>query len=218
MREFVDQLPDQSIEVTSAATTLATFVVSGTLTLFLLLYGPRMFDAGFDQIRDERRRTELRRFAIVAVAKTQRYAMGSLAGMVFFGLITYVIARLIDLPAPTPLAVVAGVLSALPYFGLVLGALPLLLLSAGLTSPGQASGAPGGLPRPAGRAGRAVAAVAAAPLALRRPRGDGRWSGCSATTSTGSAGCCSAASSGSSSSPWPTPPPAPCSCRAPAHR
>ncbi len=58
--------------------------------------------------------------------------LGSLATMLVIGLIVYLMCRLFELPAPTPLAVVAGLLSALPYFGVALGALPVLLLSAGL--------------------------------------------------------------------------------------
>ena len=130
--EFVQQLPDQTIGPADAASTAVTYVVAGTLTLFLLLYVPRMIDAGFSQIRDERRRRELRRFVLVALANTRRYVLGSLATMFAIGLIVYLMCRLFDLPAPTPLAVVAGMLSALPYFGVALGALPVLLLSAGL--------------------------------------------------------------------------------------
>ena len=130
--EFVQQLPDQTIGPADAASTAVTYVVAGTLTLFLLLYVPRMIDAGFSQIRDERRRRELRRFVLVALANTRRYVLGSLATMLVIGLIVYLMCRLFDLPAPTPLAVVAGLLSALPYFGVALGALPVLLLSAGL--------------------------------------------------------------------------------------
>ena len=130
--EFVQQLPDQTIGPADAASTAVTYVVAGTLTLFLLLYVPRMIDAGFSQIRDERRRRELRRFVLVALANTRRYVLGSLATMFAIGLIVYLMCRVFDLPAPTPLAVVAGILSALPYFGVALGALPVLLLSAGL--------------------------------------------------------------------------------------
>ena len=72
------------------------------------------------------------------MARTQRYVVGSLAGMVGFGIATYVICRVVDLPTPTPLAVVVGLLAALPYFGVLLGAIPLLLLDGGLSSPGHA--------------------------------------------------------------------------------
>ena len=130
--EFVQQLPNQTIGPADAASTAVTYVVAGTLTLFLLLYVPRMIDAGFAQVRDERRRRELRRFVLVALRTTRRYVLGSLATMLVIGLIVYLICRLFELPAPTPLAVVAGLLGALPYFGVALGAMPVLLLSAGL--------------------------------------------------------------------------------------
>ena len=136
--EWVDQLPRQSIQPTNAASTAVNFFVAGTVTLFLLLYGPRILEAGFRQIRDTHRRTELRRFALVAMVRTQRYVVGSLVGMTAFGVATYIICRVVDLPTPTPLAVVVGLLAALPYFGVVLGAIPLLVLDGGLNSPGHA--------------------------------------------------------------------------------
>jgi predicted PurR-regulated permease PerM len=132
VREFMDQLPDQTIGPEDAASTAVTYFVAGTLTLFLLLYTPRMIDAGFAQVDDVRRRRELRRFVLMALRNTRRYVLGSLAGMILFGVIVYVLCRLLELPAPAPLAVVAGLLSALPYFGVALGALPVLLLAAGL--------------------------------------------------------------------------------------
>jgi predicted PurR-regulated permease PerM len=130
--EFVKQLPTETIGPADAASTAVNYVVAGTLTLFLLLYVPRMLDAGFAQITDERRRRELRRFVLIGLANTRRYVLGSLAIMVLIGAIVYLLVRLLDLPAPTPLAVVAGLLGALPYFGVALGALPVLLLAAGL--------------------------------------------------------------------------------------
>jgi predicted PurR-regulated permease PerM len=136
--EWADQLPDQSIRPTTAATTVVNFLVAGTLTLFLMLYGPRMADAAIGQVRDERRRRELDRFAAVAITRTWRYVAGSLLGMAVFGVMTYVICRIVDLPTPTPLAVVVALLSALPYFGVVLGSLPVLILAGGLNSPREA--------------------------------------------------------------------------------
>jgi predicted PurR-regulated permease PerM len=103
-----------------------------------MLYAPRLFDTAFAQISDRDRRRELRRFVVVAMARTRRYALFSAAGMLVVGVIVYVLCRLTDVPAPTPLAVVAGLLSTLPYYGLALGALPMLLLSAGLGSWQQA--------------------------------------------------------------------------------
>jgi predicted PurR-regulated permease PerM len=132
--EFVQQLPDQSVQPSEAASTVVTYSVAGTLTLFLMLYAPKLFDAAFAQIPDRDRRRELRRFFIVAMARTRRYALFSGAGMLVVGVISYVLCRLTDVPAPTPLAVVAGLLSTLPYFGVVLGTLPILLLAAGLNS------------------------------------------------------------------------------------
>ena len=85
---------------------------------------------------DPRRATTARAAPLRARGLGQHPAvlLGSLATMFAIGLIVYLMCRLFDLPAPTPLAVVAGILSALPYFGVALGALPVLLLSAGLTA------------------------------------------------------------------------------------
>jgi predicted PurR-regulated permease PerM len=53
---------------------------------------------------------------------------------VTFGLVAYAICHLFDLPAPVVLALLAGALALLPYIGFFLGAIPIVLFTAGFES------------------------------------------------------------------------------------
>ena len=59
-----------------------------------------------------------------AFSKSQAYVDTMLAQGLFVGLLSWILFRVFDVPAPTPLAVLLGVLSLVPFVGIFVGALP----------------------------------------------------------------------------------------------
>jgi predicted PurR-regulated permease PerM len=136
--ELVQELPtrvtggsaDQSL--TAAATRGFAYVAGIVLTVFLLLYGPRMVEAGLRQIGDETRRANARRMLDRAYARWWRYVALNLVRGLAVGLLGYVACRLIGLPGAFLLGLALGVFSLVPYVGVLIGSLPIVLLALGL--------------------------------------------------------------------------------------
>ena len=68
----------------------------------------------------------------VAFGRARRYILISVALALAAGLIAFGLCWWADLPAPVVLSVFVGALSIVPGFGIMLGALPALLLASGL--------------------------------------------------------------------------------------
>ena len=117
-----------------AARRVATYVVGGILMLFLLSWGPRMGKGALAQISDDDRRTRIDVIAETAVRNGRTYLLIALAQGFVVGFVTWVVCRVADVPAPAPLGLIIGLLSAMPYLGIVLGSIPALLLAAGFRS------------------------------------------------------------------------------------
>lgn len=126
----VDQIREGARErARQAAFRAASFFVAGILTVFLLIYGPRMIEGGIAQVEDPIRRDRVRRVIESSSARARRYLGGVIAqGLVVAG-ISFGAFRLVDLPASVALAAVVGVASVVPYVGVVAGFVPALLLS-----------------------------------------------------------------------------------------
>lgn len=114
----------------------ATWFLTLILTVFMLAWGPRFASAATDQITDVERRDKAVRVLSSAFERSQRYVDVAVALAVASGLISYATFRIVDLPAPTPLALVVGVGSLVPGLGLVVAAIPAVALAGGLVSPG----------------------------------------------------------------------------------
>jgi predicted PurR-regulated permease PerM len=112
--------------------------VTTILMIFALGWGPRFGAAALGQIDDETRRERVAHVVGVAFSKSQAYLDAMLAQGVLVGLLGWLLFRLFDVPAPTPLAVLLGVLSLVPAVGIFVGALPAVMLVAGFDSFGQA--------------------------------------------------------------------------------
>lgn len=116
--------------VRANATRGIAFLASGVLMLFLVSHGPRLASAAIDALPADRR--ERWRTAIeTGYAKAWRYVVATIAKAFGAGLLTWVVASVAGLPAPRLLALWAGAWDIVPYVGVVLGVLPLLLLSIG---------------------------------------------------------------------------------------
>ncbi|HEX4489959.1 MAG TPA: AI-2E family transporter [Acidimicrobiia bacterium] len=121
-----------------AASRAGTYFVCAILTIFVLSWGPRMATAAGEQIRDPVRRTRVEHIAADAFGRWQHYIVGSVLQGLAYGVVTWIVLRLLSVPAPTPLALVVAFISIVPYMGVILGSVPALLITAGLQSFGRA--------------------------------------------------------------------------------
>jgi predicted PurR-regulated permease PerM len=109
------------------------------LTIFLVLYGPRMLAAGFGQLRNDVTRRNVMRVAEAGYRRAWRYVVRSLGTAAVGGLAAFVVSSIANLPAPSALALVFALLSVVPYFGVVVGGLPMMLLAAAGSTSGAAA-------------------------------------------------------------------------------
>lgn len=142
---FVNDLPQRlrggspADAIRSAATRGLAYLATSVLTLFLLLHGPRLARAAFEQIPDVELRERSRRVALAAYRRGFGYAGGSLVLAVAFGVFTTGLARAAGVPGAIPLGLWAACWDLLPIAGAVLGALPVVVLAAA-SSPAEAAG------------------------------------------------------------------------------
>jgi len=150
---FLDELDGRigsgSDALAENALTVPVYFVNVILTIFLLLYGPGIVRGGLGLIDDEARRRRLGLALAEALVRARRTMAAMLGQGALFGTVVGVVAWLLDLPAPVVLGLVAGLAATIPDFGILLGILPTLALTAGL------------------RSGRAVVAMLAAALVLQ---------------------------------------------------
>jgi predicted PurR-regulated permease PerM len=119
--------------IRSTALTAPAYLVGAILTVFLMSYGPRLGRAALDQLPAARRD-----HVAVVFSRASRRARDAglltLADAATIGTAAGLAAWLLDLPAPAALGVVAGSMAVLTHLGIILGALPVLLLTLGLRS------------------------------------------------------------------------------------
>lgn len=136
---FVDELPerlrggDAASALRSAATRGVAFLATAVLTIFFLIHGGRLLTSGANQLREDRR-DRAKQVAAAAYPRAWRYIVGSIGMALIAGLLTYGCAQVLDLPGAAPLALWMALVDVVPVLGVVLGALPLVLLTA-VTSP-----------------------------------------------------------------------------------
>jgi predicted PurR-regulated permease PerM len=161
--EDLDQRLGESAQLRSSATTASTYIVTGILMVFLLIYGPRMVVGGLNQIRAEERR---RRWATIgrrSVHGWRVYVLATLAQVTVFSLLLWLLFWAVDLPAPFVLALIAAGVGAIPYIGILVGGLPAVLFAAATTEPERIIAVV-----------TAVVALQAVEALVLRPRIDGR--------------------------------------------
>ena len=108
------------------------YFVCAILTIFLLVYGPSIARGGLSQIDDEGRRRLVTRVLERAAHRARRTVSALLTqGMVVLALTTAT-ARLLELPAPIVLGLIAGVAALLPDVGILMGAFPTIALTVAL--------------------------------------------------------------------------------------
>lgn len=122
---------DRRALASAAVGTVPAYFVSFILTLFLVVYGPGIASGALAQLPPDQRERWTRALH-TGVQRGRRYLWVALAQGAVVGAATFAVARTLDLPAPTVLAVVAGGGAMVPYIGLLIGAIPTVLLAAGL--------------------------------------------------------------------------------------
>ena len=138
VREALDVLPDRltggsgASAVTTNAGRGVTLLAGAVLTVFLLLYGPRLVAAAPRLIRRDASQQRARVVVGAAYARAWRYAWIRLAVALVSGLAGVALAELFDVPGAIVLGVVIGLGSLVPGLGIVVAGLPLVLLTAGL--------------------------------------------------------------------------------------
>lgn len=139
-QEVADRIDKPSSRVAGkAAGHGSAWFVTGILTVFALGWGPKFAAGGLKQIRDPARRRRVARIVGSAFAHSQAYIDAALGQGVVIGVVAWGLFHLFDVPAPTPLALVVGLLSLVPVVGIFVGALPAVMLIAGLESFGTAA-------------------------------------------------------------------------------
>jgi predicted PurR-regulated permease PerM len=131
---FVDQLPARlrggsvNDALRSAATRGVALLITTVLTIFFLVHGPRLVEGALRQVPYDRR-AEVRAGAASAYRRSWAYVSGSLAMSAMAGVIAYVCAEALGLPGKAALALWVALFDLIPLIGLVLGAVPIVLLA-----------------------------------------------------------------------------------------
>lgn len=135
--ELTDRLDERTGSgddvIRSAAMSAPPYFVSMILTIFLLLFGPEMVRAGLDQLRPARR-DRLRRAVSEASRRTQIYVWATIAQALVSAALIWMVGTWLGVPAAGLLALFGAVAAFVPYLGIVVGWIPLLLMGTGAAS------------------------------------------------------------------------------------
>jgi predicted PurR-regulated permease PerM len=121
--------------IASAAGTVPSYFVCFILTIFFVLYGPRVMQGAADQITDARRRRRLERLFGGGLGRARGYLWYALLQGAVVGVLVFSFAEAFELPAEIVLALIAAVAATVPYIGIVVGLIPTVLMAAGLEEP-----------------------------------------------------------------------------------
>jgi predicted PurR-regulated permease PerM len=134
VQDFVDHLPDRlrggstATALRSAATRGVAYLATSVLTLFLLVHGARLVQAALAQIHDDERRARVGWVLLGAYEKYVGYLAATVARAIVAGAFTWLVCREVGLQGGVLLGLVVGVASFVPTIGMIVGALPTLLL------------------------------------------------------------------------------------------
>jgi predicted PurR-regulated permease PerM len=120
--------------IRSAATRGLSFLAVFVLTIFFLLHGPDLAAAAARQVHDDERRGQLERVGAAVYRRAFGYARFTIAMALLAGAVAYGLARWADVPGPAPLALWVVLWDAVPLLGVVVGAVPIVVL-AGVIDP-----------------------------------------------------------------------------------
>lgn len=138
VRGLEDRVGSGGEVIRSTALTAPAYLVGAILTVFLMSYGPKIGTSALNQL-PAGRRSRAGEVLTRAAQRARSAALLIVGDCLAVGIIAWLTAIVLDLPAPAAIGVVAGLVTVLPHLGIVLGSLPLLLLTLGLNSGGQAA-------------------------------------------------------------------------------
>jgi len=126
-----DTLGTPSDALVDAARSVPAYVVCFILTIFFMLYGPRIITAGLERIPDDRRE-RTRDILRGAAGSTQIQVGAAVAGAVVVGLVIWVVGMILDVPSVGLFALFGAAVSVVPYVGILVGWLPVVIVGVGL--------------------------------------------------------------------------------------
>jgi predicted PurR-regulated permease PerM len=134
VREWLGQLPARIVLGTDNPAKGASRVTGALLvmilTMFTITRGHQTVQGGIALIRHERLQRSVERIVRAAYQGGTRYTLRTLVLAVVSGLIAGLAAQALEVPAPSVLALWAGLWSLIPLLGLVIGYLPVIGLAA----------------------------------------------------------------------------------------
>lgn len=111
-----------------------TYLVGAILTVFLLTYGPRIAAGALAQDQDVERRNRVVAITAPAIKQARRAVVLTTGFALLYGLVATALSQSLELPAPAAIGFALAVLALLPHVGLVVGSIPLLLLTVAFRS------------------------------------------------------------------------------------
>jgi putative heme transporter len=136
---FVDAIPerlaggDTAEALRSAATRGVAFLAGIILTVFFILYGPRLLEGALSQVEDEHSRHRLRHILGSGSRRALYFSRVKIWEAVVEGFIAYSIARMANIPGAAALAVWVALWSIVPVAGVFIGALPFVVFAAAIS-------------------------------------------------------------------------------------
>lgn len=133
-QRFVDEVPERlrggtaAQALRSAATRGVAYLATAVLSIFFLLHGPRLAAATALQLHDPARRAQVQRVAGATFTRAFGYARGTIAMAVLAGAFAAAVSSAADVPGAAPLGLWMALWDAVPYFGALLGAAPIVVL------------------------------------------------------------------------------------------
>lgn len=133
--EIADRLGDSvgssGEALQTAALSAPPYLITLILTIFFLVFGPRLVDPGLDRLPDREGR-RLRASLPEATRRAQFYVGAAFVQALVSGLAALAVVTALDAPAPGLFAIVAAAAALLPYLGFIVGWLPLVILGLAL--------------------------------------------------------------------------------------
>lgn len=134
--QLVSQLgavPAQAARVTVSVFSNFLAVITTLIFAFYLLLARDKLDDQMGYFFGSKRRRELERIIDLLEKNLGSWARGQLALMIIVGIATYIGLTLLGVPFAVPLAILAGILEIIPYFGPIFSAVPAVIIGFGIS-------------------------------------------------------------------------------------
>ncbi len=120
---------DSTEQIKAHADRAIAFIAGGVLMIFFLLYGNKLILGVLSVIQDDQKRQETKELLKRAYTRTTLFGWSQVGLSVAAGLATYIVCRLLEIPAAGLLGVWVALWNVVPVFGFVIGSLPVVVLA-----------------------------------------------------------------------------------------